>query len=153
MPSSLSGIVFAASLALVAAACSAAPPSETDETGETSQAVSGTIATCSTPLACCVGSPGSFTTSDPFEAQLAAWGCSSPKLYEPVYTNNAYWFWTVCSDPNKRVENFLAANTKFLKSPYYAVVNPATNTACAPTAPPGSVNVLWDPTCSTCRTY
>jgi len=99
-----------------------------------------------------VGSPLAWTT-DPFQVQLKAWGCSQPKLYSPNSTENAWWYWSFCPDPNKQIETFLASHPTYTQAPYDAIVTTTLNTKCAPPPPTGDVDVLWDPTCTTCRVY
>ena len=148
MPSRTRFIV-ASFMTLGALACSAADPTTESDTAQTSEAVT----TCSSQFTCCVGASQTFDTTDPFQAQLSAWHCSPPRVYQPNQASpGTYWFWTLCQDSNQRVESYLAANPKYTSSPWYAVVNPQTPAQCVPVPAAGVVNVLYDPTCSTCKT-
>jgi hypothetical protein len=130
--------------------CSSDPSTGEGEVGQTTQALKMTK--CSSKTGCCKGGEQAFDTSDPFEAQLFSWGCSLPVVYSPNPSMNAYWFYSVCTDPGRRVESFLSAHPTYQQSPYSAQVTTSLNPDCAPAPPAGSVDVVWDPTCSTCRT-
>ena len=151
MPWLTRSIVSSFVLALGAVACSAASPTE-PESGQVGQ-VAESLTTCSSQHACCVGASLTFDQSDPFQAQLASWHCTPPRAYEPAQTTGQYWFWTICTDQNQRVESWLAANSKYKGAPWSAQINAPSNAECVPAPQGGAVNVLYDPTCSTCRTY
>jgi len=131
---------------LALAACSSQAPSsgESEGVGQSEEALNVCV------LGCCIGTAQAWT-SDPFEAQLKAWGCTQPKAYTPNQSTGAWWMWSQCADPNQRVESFLASHPAYVATPYQAVVTTKLNPLCALPPPSGSVDVLWDPTCTTCK--
>lgn len=145
--------VVALILGASAVGCSAAPAGD-ERTAESEQAITS-VTTCPTNSTCCYGSAMAFNLSDPFQAQLSSWGCTLPRLYQPndATAPNAWWYLSQCSDPNGRVEGFIANNSKYQKSPYYATTSTTLNKYCVAPPAPGYVDVVWDPTCSTCRVY
>jgi hypothetical protein len=140
-----------AALALSAQACSSAPiDAEQESVGQSQQAMT----MCKMTLTCCVTiatNPTPWDLTNPFEAQLAAWKCTNPRLYQPNQATNAWWYWSQCTDPSQRVEGFLASHPEYQAAPYLAVTSTTLDKACVATPPAGSVDVLWDPTCPTCR--
>jgi hypothetical protein len=142
-------------IGVAAQACSAGPPTDPQEHEVVAQSGEAlTTVLCIKTLTCCVSAalaPLAWDTTDPFDNQLAAWGCSKPRLYAPNQATNAWWYWSVCTDPNKRVESFLTANAQFTAAPYLASTSTSLDLLCVPPPPSGSVDVLWDPTCTTCR--
>jgi hypothetical protein len=132
-------------VALALPACSSSPaPGDTESVGSSAEP----LVVCN-KQGCCVGSSLAFDTSDPLQAQLAAWGCTSPKLYSADQASNAWWYYSQCPDPNQTVEKFLSTHASLTAAPDSATV--LTAPMCAPTPPKGSVDVLFDPTCPTCR--
>ena len=140
-----------AAVALSSQACSsAATDSGPEAVGQAEEAVT----MCKMTLTCCVTistNPTPWDLTSPFEAQLAAWKCTSPRLYQPNQATNAWWYWSQCTDPSQRVEAYLASHPVYQAAPYLAVTSTTLDKACVTTPPAGSVDVLWDPTCSTCR--
>jgi hypothetical protein len=141
-------IALAACIGGALIACGSDPGSSPDErVAETSQAAT----VCPKGIACCVGSPVALSTTDPFQEQLTAWGCTMVKPYTPNQSENAWWFVADCTDPGARIESFLKSNPKYTAAPYYASVSTSLAQPCAPPPATGSVHVLWDPTCATCK--
>ncbi len=154
MPQVRPAIVIAFALGAVALSACSAPASSSSSSESVAQTHEDLTLACPTSLACCVSGSvalSSWDLTDPLQAQLAAWGCTKPRLYAPAQSANQWWYLSTCSDTSGKVAAFLANNPKYQKAPYLAYTATQLDPQCVQGAPQGSTYVLWDPTCSTCR--
>ncbi len=154
MPKLGSLVVSAVAFALWASlpGCSAETSAGEPENVRQSQEAVMTIV-CKITNTCCASTATGvlpWDLTNPLEAQLSAWSCTRPRLYQPNQAANAWWYYSQCTDANHRVESLLAANPQYVAAPYLATVSTTLDKACVSTPPAGSVDVLWDPTCPTC---
>jgi hypothetical protein len=146
-------IGLVASTTFLLPAC-AAETSSSDEVVAQSHEALALPVVCKVTNTCCVSSSTSiiqWDLTDPFQAQLSAWGCTKPRLYQPYQTVNGWWYYAQCTDPSQRIEAFLASKPTYLAAPWSATISTTLDTACVTKPPSGSVDVVWDPTCSTCK--
>ena len=146
---SLLTTAVAVSLALPACASETTAP-EPEAVGQSHEA----LITCKVTNTCCASTAAGFLPwdlTDPFQVQLSAWGCTRPRLYQPYQTTNAWWYYAQCTDAASRIETFLAGHPVYQAAPYLAVTSTTLDKVCVMAPPAGSVDVLWDPTCPTCK--
>jgi hypothetical protein len=136
--------------AIVVTACSDPASSQPESVAVTHEDLT---VVCLTSIACCESGSvalSKWDTADPFQAQLASWGCSKPRLYAPSWSANQWWYVSTCSDDGQRVQTFLASHPVYQQAPYLAYTATKLDPQCVQGAPQGNTYVLWDPTCSTC---
>jgi hypothetical protein len=92
------------------------------------------------PLECCFPTEGGGWQDNVFDDRLRALGCSTPAPYEE--SGDTLWAWSECPFELGVIETVF----KYSSTPYDAhfVENPCLGFH------PGSVDVVFDPTCPTC---
>jgi len=98
-------------------ACSSETASAPEAVAQTQDSI---VVVCPPNLACCLsgsvaGMP--WDMSSPIDVDLAALGCSKPRLYSPAQAANAWWFVSACPDADKRIENLLAKKPQYAAAP------------------------------------
>ena len=144
-------VFLALAVGVSSQACSSSPSDDHEDVAQSSEPLT---VICPQLLGCCVTTsitPLAWDMTSHLESQLSAWGCSKPRLYQPSQQPNAWWYWSQCSDPGQRVESFLASHPEVRAAPYLAVTSRSLDILCVPIPLPGTIDVLWDPTCSTCK--
>jgi hypothetical protein len=138
--------VFAIASALTTAlviGCGAAPDGTSEETGSEESAVF--VGTCG------AGGTRAWNLSDPFESQMAAFGCTKPVAYDT--STGGFMMDTEC--PSSAALNSLI-KTYSTVAPYDTTTSTVYVNAGCYVYPPawyvGKTIVDFDPNCSTCRT-